>query len=68
MQRGTRFGGLVWGGVLLLGGSGTFMVLFGVVALSMTTGILEWGDARNLWPLILVAIGASMVLRSRSSS
>ncbi|MDX1383535.1 MAG: hypothetical protein R3190_07830, partial [Thermoanaerobaculia bacterium] len=36
----------------------------GGVGLAMTTGVLEWGDVRYLWPMALIAIGGSMVVSS----
>ena len=49
-------------------GAAAVTLLVGTVGLSMTTGVLAWGDVRYLWPLALILIGGSMVFRSLRSS
>lgn len=48
-------------GVLIPGGVLSF---FGVLFFLRSTGVFYWRDFANFWPLILIAIGASIVISS----
>ena len=47
---------------------GLVFLVVGVVFLSATLNIINWGSIARLWPLILIAVGISMILRTRDGS
>ena len=50
---------------------GLTLILIGIIFLSNTFGILEWSVWSNifkLWPLLLVSLGLSLILRGKSLS
>ena len=57
-------------GILKLKGhdktGGAIILIAGVAFLSATLGIINWGNILRLWPLILVAIGLSIIMKARS--
>ncbi len=44
---------------------GAIVLLVGVAFLSATLGIINWGSIFRLWPLILVAVGLSIIMKAR---
>jgi len=56
-------------GILKLKGhdktGGVIILLVGVAFLSATLGIINWGNIFRLWPLILVAIGLSIIMKAK---
>ena len=59
-------------GILKLKGhdktGGAIILIAGVAFLSATLGIINWGNILRLWPLILVAIGVSIIMKARSGT
>jgi len=76
-----NFGGILsdwWPAILLIiglikiqgqdKGSGLIFMLFGVLFLLTTNGIIEWSSIWKLWPIVLIIIGLSMVFKGRRSN
>jgi hypothetical protein len=46
---------------------GIILILVGVVFLLQNFGILAWGEIWRFWPLILVAVGISMLVPKKKA-
>ena len=47
---------------------GAILFIVGIVFLSATLDIINWGSILRFWPVILIAIGISLFLKSRGKS
>ena len=45
---------------------GAFLFVLGIAFLSASLDIINWGSILRFWPLILIAIGISMVMKART--
>lgn len=48
--------------------SGAILFIVGIVFLSATLDIVNWGSIFRFWPLILIAVGISLLLKTRNGS
>ena len=48
-------------------GPGVFLLILGLIFLSATLDIIPWSGIWKLWPLVLIAIGISFIIRRRHS-
>jgi predicted membrane protein len=47
---------------------GAVLFIVGIVFLSATLDIINWGSVFRFWPLILIAVGLSIILKARGRS
>lgn len=45
---------------------GVVLILIGLLLLLQNLGILQWGSLWKFWPVILIAVGISMIMPRRT--